>query len=761
MDSAHSSRPSSSVRISPALRHDRSFLDAASDITHQTGLTSPSTTRPSRKTTHEPAAVSLEEVPETEEFASSKSDGMKTQRDRMGSEGSAVPSWTSSVVREHLDEMLHGSEHLPAQPEPAQQESEISITVPKPPAVLDASFSDTTSRNAPWGDIERLTAALEYPSQSGVESEYADESSWQTTIDTTQRNGSGEGPLSSTPKHGERAGLGLGLGVEDTPFREASRVTPGTNSTVKQQRNAGARFGSDVVSPLQRRPRSSGETSRADATLGAGEIGYLMEDDVSQAVVNESEELWERNVVEDEERVVGSGRDEEVEQMKEVMDKLSKECDRRGAIIDDLVANLTTLTQQPRPTQPSPEQEAELCAAKDEIRELRGMMREMLQAEKMKEEKRDEEERIRVLREEELTRERAREMDKMRQEGLQLRKVSGGIRSVRSAKEGRSPVVEQQQEQVQTEDERDATESLREKMRRWNELLSTPLPLGRENGANLARTPKSVTPKSTAAKSHLQRIENIPLQQRRAPSDRKAPSSILPQDTFDRRDSEEKDIWLETYKRQLAEHEVGRQAAENRMAELQELLRRAETDIKELRTVNAAAQAATVAAEGRVQEARAEAARTSFVADARAASAVGCGPAHDHHTRPLTPAAMPDATEPGLSREDKIYYRLQLYKLDRLCSNETGNILKNILIQLDTPLDDLPTSIQRLRSKLVEGKRLRRFAEDVHEMVYEGERMAAGSIEKRCLGEMVARVGRLVKVAEKERERRRVGSGRY
>ncbi|ODQ54073.1 hypothetical protein SAICODRAFT_34262 [Saitoella complicata NRRL Y-17804] len=122
---------------------------------------------------------------------------------------------------------------------------------------------------------------------------------------------------------------------------------------------------------------------------------------------------------------------------------------------------------------------------------------------------------------------------------------------------------------------------------------------------------------------------------------------------------------------------------------------------------------------------------------------------------------MPDANEPGLTREDRIYYRLQLYKVDRLCSNETGNILKNILIQLATPLDELPTSIQRLRNKLVEGKRLRRFAEDVHELVYEGERMAEGSVEKRCLGEMVARVGRFVKVAEKERERRRVGSGRY
>jgi hypothetical protein len=35
-----------------------------------------------------------------------------------------------------------------------------------------------------------------------------------------------------------------------------------------------------------------------------------------------------------------------------------------------------------------------------------------------------------------------------------------------------------------------------------------------------------------------------------------------------------------------------------------------------------------------------------------------------------------DAKKTRLAREEKMYYRLGLYKIDRLCSNETANLLK-------------------------------------------------------------------------------------
>lgn len=48
---------------------------------------------------------------------------------------------------------------------------------------------------------------------------------------------------------------------------------------------------------------------------------------------------------------------------------------------------------------------------------------------------------------------------------------------------------------------------------------------------------------------------------------------------------------------------------------------------------------------------------------------------HEHHTKPITPQDMPDAHK-SLSKAEKIYYRLQLHKIDKLCSNETSNLLK-------------------------------------------------------------------------------------
>jgi len=71
---------------------------------------------------------------------------------------------------------------------------------------------------------------------------------------------------------------------------------------------------------------------------------------------------------------------------------------------------------------------------------------------------------------------------------------------------------------------------------------------------------------------------------------------------------------------------------------------------------------------------------------------VGKGPeeGHELHAKPLGPNMMPgpppdsvsntemcvDAKNAKIARDEKMYYRLGLYKIDRLCSNETANLLK-------------------------------------------------------------------------------------
>jgi len=129
-------------------------------------------------------------------------------------------------------------------------------------------------------------------------------------------------------------------------------------------------------------------------------------------------------------------------------------------------------------------------------------------------------------------------------------------------------------------------------------------------------------------------------------------------------------------------------------------------------------------------------------------NAMGKGPndGHELHARSLGPSMMPDAKTPNLAREEKIYYRLGLYKIDRLCSNETANLLKNVLIQLDIPLDQLVYEITHLSQKMGEHTRLREFAMGVHERVYNGEKMELQSdegVDVECLREMLTRVGKL------------------
>jgi len=82
----------------------------------------------------------------------------------------------------------------------------------------------------------------------------------------------------------------------------------------------------------------------------------------------------------------------------------------------------------------------------------------------------------------------------------------------------------------------------------------------------------------------------------------------------------------------------------------------------------------------RLREALAKA--QSQIAQLKVEKAAGKGPedGHEMHARPLGPSMMPDAKNAKLAREEKIYYRLGLYKIDRLCSNETANLLKVSLL---------------------------------------------------------------------------------
>jgi hypothetical protein len=74
------------------------------------------------------------------------------------------------------------------------------------------------------------------------------------------------------------------------------------------------------------------------------------------------------------------------------------------------------------------------------------------------------------------------------------------------------------------------------------------------------------------------------------------------------------------------------------------------------------------------------------VAQLKLEKAIGKGPTetHEFHAKPLGPNMMPDA-KAKIAREEKMYYRLGLYKIDRLCSNETANLLK-VWPQLPPPI---------------------------------------------------------------------------
>lgn len=123
--------------------------------------------------------------------------------------------------------------------------------------------------------------------------------------------------------------------------------------------------------------------------------------------------------------------------------------------------------------------------------------------------------------------------------------------------------------------------------------------------------------------------------------------------------------------------------------------------------------------------------------------------------RPLTPDMMSDARDNRVCPEDKTYTRLRLAEIDSLTRNETGNLLKNILIQLDVPFANLSSSITALGARLTsndeqvhgdlirEALKLREFAENIHATLYAGAHIEGAVTSRRCLNDMHVRIGKM------------------
>ncbi|KAK7206893.1 hypothetical protein BZA70DRAFT_275279 [Myxozyma melibiosi] len=135
----------------------------------------------------------------------------------------------------------------------------------------------------------------------------------------------------------------------------------------------------------------------------------------------------------------------------------------------------------------------------------------------------------------------------------------------------------------------------------------------------------------------------------------------------------------------------------------------------------------------------------------------------------MGPADMPDARSYTAFKSDKLYYRLQMDKVDELGVSELGNIVKNILLQLNIPFSELQTCIMSLPVHFENEDRYMHFANDVHRALYYGSQidpdgtlpLGEGSLhEMECLGEMLARIEKLARAAERREKKRRAAAGR-
>lgn len=132
-------------------------------------------------------------------------------------------------------------------------------------------------------------------------------------------------------------------------------------------------------------------------------------------------------------------------------------------------------------------------------------------------------------------------------------------------------------------------------------------------------------------------------------------------------------------------------------------------------------------------------------------------------TKPLTANMMPDAGDEYICPEEKLYTRLQLNRIDTLEHNELGNLVKNILIQLDVPYDKLAETITEFGSHLSNGEdevhanliqesiKLRQFAEDVHATLYSGTHIEGTITSRKCLTDMAGRVCKMQRAIERRR----------
>ncbi|KAK9468513.1 septation initiation-domain-containing protein [Lipomyces arxii] len=123
----------------------------------------------------------------------------------------------------------------------------------------------------------------------------------------------------------------------------------------------------------------------------------------------------------------------------------------------------------------------------------------------------------------------------------------------------------------------------------------------------------------------------------------------------------------------------------------------------------------------------------------------------------LGPSAMPDVGRFKISRQAQLYYKLEMDKVDELGVSELGNLIKNILLQLEIPFSRLPEQVASLNSHLQSEDAYMHFANDVHMALYD-DQMNLGPVgsadELYCLGEMVGRVQKLVRASERRHARR-------
>lgn len=135
-------------------------------------------------------------------------------------------------------------------------------------------------------------------------------------------------------------------------------------------------------------------------------------------------------------------------------------------------------------------------------------------------------------------------------------------------------------------------------------------------------------------------------------------------------------------------------------------------------------------------------------------------PAASPVIRPLTAEMMSDAMETWKFAGGKLYDRLRLGQIDHLGKVELANLIKNILIQLDIPYDELMASITSLGMRLEqeaqihdslwhETKKLRTFAENVHSTLYHGDHIQGAVTSSKCLRNMNIRVEKLQRALQR------------